>query len=77
MSNQSALTKDDLKVYHLYRGKRPRQNLAGEHDDRLIISLGKTSLQYDSISVPLGHHYPRMPIDSFLRWAKEEVKEDK
>lgn len=68
------LTESDLKVGCTYRAKRPRKNLLGEFDDRTILYVGMNNVQYDSITVGLGRHYPQVSKEKFLRWAKEEIK---
>lgn len=64
------LTKKDLKVGSTYRGKRYREFL-GQSNDRIIVWIGDTTVQYDSDTVKIGRHLPRIDIEKFLRWAKE------
>jgi hypothetical protein len=67
----------DVKVGKVYRGKQSRQNIFGNYNDRIIlwISPNKDYVQYDSISVKMGHHYPKIKMDQFCKWAKYEVVE--
>jgi len=74
------LTLTDLQVGHTYRAKRVRS------PDRTILWLGEgldsrsrtytDMVQYDSDNVRDGRHYPKTSAVAFLKWAKEEVKED-
>ena len=65
-----------LAVGRLYKGRRRRQNpFTGEYDDRIILYLDETTVQYDSYFVDSGRHYPKTTRVAFLRWAKEEVVE--
>lgn len=74
------LTKEDLKVGHLYRGKRFTEIL-GYTNDRVIIWMGSSwkgdMVQYDSDSVRDGRHYPTVTVEQFLKWAKEEIQDGK
>ena len=63
------LTVADLRVDATYKGKRSGTA------DRVIVYLNPASgrVQYDSDSVGMGQQRPMVPIEDFLRWAKEEV----
>lgn len=66
-----------LAVGHIYRGRRRRQNpFTGKYDDRIIIYLNKTTVQYDSYFVANGRGNPTTTRAAFLRWAKEEIVEE-
>lgn len=73
------LTKEDLKVGHVYSAKR--KTTSGFFrliNDRQILHIGRELLdgayvQYDSPTVKDGRHYPKVPIDKFLKWAKEDI----
>lgn len=72
-----SLTKEDLKVGRVYSAKRPRAHGIAEPllNDRQIVwmdSLG-VEVQYDSPAVANGRRYPRVPVEKFLAWAKEDV----
>jgi len=67
---------EDLKVGHLYRGKRFREFL-GLTNDRVIIYLGRDAVQYDSHTVRQGRHFPQVTVEAFLKWASHEVEEEK
>ncbi len=72
---------NDLRVGGIYRGKRYRETPAG-NNDRVIIWRGKTffgevNVQYDAYTVRDGHNYPTVTAEDFLKWAKEEVTNDK
>ena len=77
------LTKDDLRVGHVYFAKSPKEHgfppLLG---DRQILWIGLIydnkegfvdGLQYDSPSVREGRHYPKISITKFLKWAEADV----
>jgi len=70
------LTKEDLKVGSTYRAKRYRECL-GKSNDRIIVWMNDRRVQYDSDTVKIGRHFPKIDIEMFLRWAKEEIKEEK
>jgi hypothetical protein len=68
------LTKEDLIKNHIYSAKR--KQYLGFHDminDRMIIWMSETKIQYDSPTIRDGRHYPTIPIEQFLKWAKEDV----
>ena len=64
------VAKEDLKVGSTYRAKRYREVL-GFNNDRTIVWMGATELQYNSATVKIGRRYPIIDIEKFLRWAKE------
>lgn len=76
------LTKEDLKVGSTYRAKRYREimmsfNTLGGNNDRTIVWMSDTKVQYDSDTVRIGRRLPTIGIEVFLRWAKEEIKTGK
>lgn len=67
---------DDLKVGHVYKAKRSRVvgSLVFPYwNDREIIWMGITDLQYDGPTVKTGQRFPKMDIKKFLEWAGEDV----
>lgn len=58
-----------------YRGKRPR-NASGLVDDRVILHIGATTVQYDSPSVSFGRNYPSVSREKFLAWADRDVTDE-
>lgn len=69
------LIQKDLVVGRVYRGKKPsRTGTLGDFvNDRQIVWLGVTQLQYDSAAVRDGRDYPVMKIGKFLDWAGIDV----
>jgi hypothetical protein len=70
------LTSADIAVGKLYRGKRPRKNFwTGDYDDRVVLYIDRlrTTVQYDSVAIRDGRHYPKVTMERFLKWAKHEV----
>jgi len=70
------MEKSDLKVGHVYRGKKPM--LVGNVfeplvNDRAVVWIGSEQLQYDSPSVAMGRKLPRIDIEMFLKWADKDV----
>ena len=55
-----------------YRAKKPR-NARGFYNDRTIIYIGRSEVQYDSPSISMGRNYPTMDKDKFLKWAGEDI----
>ena len=45
-------------------------------NDRMILHLSDTHVQYDSPSLGIGRHYPKTPIEKFLSWAGRDVTEE-
>ena len=73
---EQKLTKENLKVGKLYRAKRYRKFWYG-NNDRIILWMSDTELQYDSNTIRQGWSYPKTSIEKFLKWAKCEVIEEK
>ncbi len=73
------LTREDLKVGHCYSAKR--KNTTGFMryiNDRQILYIGRDIIdgeyvQYDSPTVKNGSHYPKISVEKFLKWVKEDV----
>lgn len=69
----------EIKRGRVYSAKSPRViNLPGEGrfwNDRQVIYCDGITVQYDSLEVKPGQNYPKMPIEKFKRWAKEEITE--
>ncbi|EAX8474252.1 hypothetical protein M9319_004091 [Salmonella enterica] len=64
-----------LKVGRTYRGKRP-QNRSGLVNDRTILHIGATHIQYDGPVVGFGRHYPSCTREAFLQWAARDVTDE-
>jgi hypothetical protein len=69
------MSPSEIKVHHVYRGKRYREGMFGGNNDRHVIYIDpfRVMLQYDSDTVQIGRHYPRTTVEAFARWAKCEV----
>jgi len=68
------LTKKDIVIGHTYRGKHPRKHVfTGDYDDRTVLWVGAESVQYDSNAVGRGRHYPKVPMERFLKWADSDI----
>ena len=65
----------DIVRNHIYRAKRPRFNGYMEYNDRMVLSVGPTTVQYDSSTVARGRHYPTITREKFEAWANEDVTE--
>lgn len=57
-----------------YRGKKPK-NANGFVDDRTIVFLSPTQVQYDSPAVPFGQKRPKVPRKKFEDWADHDVSD--
>ena len=69
---------EEIKHGKLYRGHRRRETLfTGKFDDRRVVWIKKdrSQVQYDSYFVKMGQRLPRIPMEQFAKWAKEEVVE--
>lgn len=90
MTTQSHLYKEDdalktpaaalaLSVGRTYRAKKPGR-IANFPDplvnDRTIIWMWASDLQYDGPAVRIGGKYPRMSIESFRQWADRDVTDE-
>lgn len=65
----------ELIVNHIYRAKKPGHTSSGSVNDRMIIYMGPTTVQYDSPALRNGMRYPLIPKEKFLAWAGEDVTE--
>lgn len=75
MAKKKELTPADLQQGHVYRAKKPRKVglFNPVWDDRQILWMGGEHLQYDSPMIKDGHHYRKVLITAFLKWAGEDV----
>lgn len=70
---------EDLKVGHIYKGKRRTKVYediffgARVYNDRRIIAITHSSIQYDSPSTRVGYSRPMIDINEFLNWVKADV----
>lgn len=65
----------ELLVNHVYRAKKPQRVGFDDVNDRSILHLGLSSVQYDSPTVKNGKRYPSIATEKFLEWAGEDVTE--
>lgn len=68
----------ELVVGHTYEAKRPKAIGLVEPliDDRMIVWMGLTEVQYDSPSVRFGRRLPKVSKDAFLKWAGRDVTKE-
>lgn len=67
------MTHWDLLINRTYEAKRPATTVFGLLNDRQIVWIGLTDVQYDSPTVRVGSKYPTIPIEKFLKWAGRDV----
>ncbi len=67
------MTRDDLIINHISSAKRPRQTLDGFCNDRMIVYVGVTVVQYDFASLGMGRRYPGISVEKFLAWVGDDV----
>lgn len=71
------LTPQDVNPNRVYSAKRPTPVgfIAPVFNDRQVkwVNSERTQVQYDSPSTPLGRHYPKVSMEAFLKWVKEDV----
>lgn len=64
---------------HIYRAKKPKRVdllFGGEfYDDRQVVYVSATQVQYDSPTVRWGRKYPTIDRAKFEAWAGEDVTE--
>lgn len=64
---------------HVYRAKKPKQIrlfLEGDfYDDRMVVWMNDTKVQYDSPTVYRGSHYRMGDRARFEKWAGSDVTE--
>lgn len=73
----SQLTAADIKVGRVYSARRPQRvgMFPSLLNDRQVLWIGAlgTELQYDSPTVAIGRRQPKVSVEAFLRWAREDV----
>jgi hypothetical protein len=62
------ITPADIKINTTYFAKRRTVSAFG-NNDRYIIWIGATTLQYDSDTVRMGSKHPTISIEKFCKWA--------
>lgn len=71
------LLESDLGVGKVYRAKDPfhidSPAQFGLFDDRLIVNISETHIQYDSLNVSNGENLPSILTADFLEWASYEL----
>lgn len=70
-----SLTEADIEIGKTYRAKRPLKQWDEIVNDRyvLYVSPRRDFVQYDSETVANGRHYPKVPMERFLKWAASEA----
>lgn len=66
----------ELKRGRTYRAKKPRPVSSGCAvlvNDRTVMFVGATEIQYDGPAVKPGRHYPKVSKAAFLAWAERDV----
>jgi hypothetical protein len=56
-----------------YRAKKPRQAGFGYVNDRQVLWVGESTVQYDSPSMSNGRRYPSIDKEKFEKWAGTDV----
>jgi hypothetical protein len=74
----AGLTAADIKIGRFYEAKRPSMVVSGGGlmNDRKVIYVSKTQVQYDGPAVQNGRHYPTVSMDAFLNWAKRDITDE-
>ena len=62
----------DIVKGRTYRVKKPA-NSGGLVNDRQVVYVSATSVQYDGPTVGFGRHYPTVSREKFEAWAGEDV----
>lgn len=62
----------DIQKGRVYRAKKPA-NCGGYYNDRQVLYLSDSVVQYDGPAVANGRRYPKVARDVFERWAGEDV----
>ncbi|RSW98803.1 hypothetical protein EGH53_03270 [Klebsiella aerogenes] len=72
------LSINELKIGRCYRAKKPRPagQFASYANDRQVMRIGSTTVQYDGPSVHAGCHYPTISKEKFLAWASHDVTDE-
>ena len=63
---------------HIYRAKKPRRimfGFDGVYDDRQVLHVGPSTVQYDSSTVRDGRRYPSVSRENFEKWMGSDVTE--
>ena len=61
----------------IYRAKRPKGcGFPPLCNDRLVVFLSTSRVQYDSPSVAMGRHYPFVDRATFESWAGRDVTDE-
>jgi hypothetical protein len=64
----------ELTQGRVYRAKKPATcSGSGYLNDRQIIHLSSTKVQYDGPAVKNGRHYPSVSREDFIKWAGKDV----
>lgn len=80
-TQQRPLKAVDIFIGHIYEAKRPAST--GSFLDPLVndrqvrwINSTHTELQYDSPTVKVGRHLPKVSMLKFLAWAARDVTDE-
>ena len=66
----------DIVRGHVYRAKRPKPvGFSEVFDDRQVLYVTDTKVQYDSPTVRDGRKYPTIDHAKFTKWVGEDVTE--
>jgi hypothetical protein len=71
--DMTATCEIELIRNHVYRAKKPVRTWQGYFNDRQILWIGATEVQYDSPTVANGRQYPKISKEKFLKWVGEDV----
>jgi len=65
----------EIILNHIYRAKRPRAVgvILELFDDRQVIHVTETRVQYDSPTVPRGRKFPTVDRAKFEAWVGQDV----
>jgi hypothetical protein len=61
------------KVYSAKRSRRVFLGLSEFYADRQVLWVSDTEVQYDGPVVKPGARYPKISLDKFRNWAKEDI----
>lgn len=68
-----------IEVGRTYRAKKPRVSggvFSPLVNDRTVLWIGISDLQYDGPAVARGRSYPRISIEKFIAWAGRDVTDE-
>ena len=65
-----------IKTGHFYRAKNPVKCDDGGFNDRVVLWVSYSNVQYDSPTVRQGRHYPTVTLEKFLKWAGKEITKE-